>query len=381
MYTPGLMASLYKRGDVFWVKYYRPGSRKPIRASLDTRDEKTAGKKLKILEGELAKGNQADMRLERIRFGHLLDLVLADYVNNERKSLRQTECRIDLRLRPEFGDRRAVTINSADIALYVDKRKSTDEAENGTINRELTLIKKAFTLAWRAYRLPGPYIALLEERNVRAGFFSREQLESLCGHLPDYLVPVARFAFLTGWRIGEIRQLEWRHVDLEAGEIRLDPGTTKNEDGRIFRLTSELQELLEGQKRRESVTLTPAVGVRPNPNKILADRALCPAVFTYLRRGKFIPIGDHRKEWTKACRAAGLPGRIFHDLRRSAVRQFIRDGISERVAMNMTGHKTREIFDRYQIVSTRDLDEARSKTEAAHKRTSDRLKNQRRRAE
>lgn len=343
------MASLYQRGNVWWVKYYRPGSRKPVRASLDTASEVRAQQKLKILEGELAQGNFIDARADRIRFGYLLDLVLADYTNNERKSYTHAKSRIEGadgeggHLRPEFGDRRAVTINPADIDLYKTKRK-TEGAANGTINRELTLIKKAFTLAWRHYRIPGPYIELLEEHNVRVGFLDRRQLDSLCGHLPAYLIPVARFAYLTGWRLGEIRELEWRHVDRLAGEIRLDPGTTKNEDGRMVKLTRELRTLLDAIRPRGEVQAR---------------------VFTY-KRGKdspWIPIGDHRKAWTKACRQAGLPGRIFHDLRRSAVRQFVRDGIPERVAMQMSGHRTREVFDRYHIVSEMDLQEAARKTE------------------
>lgn len=346
------MASLYKRGPVFWVKYYRPGSRKPIRVSLDTTSETKAEKKLKILKGELAKGNSLDLRADRIRFGHLLDLVLADYRNNDRKSLEHTKSRIEGtdgtkgHLRPAFGDRRAITINSADIALYIEKRR-TAKATNGTINRELTILKKAFTLAWRAYRLPGPHIELLQETNVRSGFIERKQLESLCRHLPAYLVPVARFGYLTGWRISEIRQLQWKDVNFEAGEIRLEPGTTKNLEGRVIKMTAELRGLLVELHNKRA--------------------PLMPNVFTRKLKKKetVLPLGDFRKVWDKACVAAGLPGRIFHDLRRSAVRQFVRDGIAERVAMKMTGHKTREVFDRYQIVSETDLGEAARKTDLA----------------
>lgn len=346
------MASIYKRGNVYWAKYYRPGSRKPIRVPLDTGKESEAKRKLKIIEGELAKGNQIDLRVDRIRFDHLLDLVLADYKNNDFRSLKHVKSRIEGadgesgHIRPALGERRASTINSADIALYVDHRKHSDGASNGTINRELALIKKAFSLAWTAYRLPGPHVEMLEENNVRAGFFDRPALESLCARLPDFLVPVARFAYLTGWRLGEIRGLEWRHVDFRAGEIRLDPGTTKNTDGRVLKMTAELRALLEALE----------------PEGI----PLCHRVFTY-RRGKKSdpqPIGDHRKKWAAACKAAGLPGRLFHDLRRSAVRQFVRDGIVERVAMQMTGHRTREVFERYNIVSESDLEDARRKTEA-----------------
>jgi integrase len=318
---------------------------------MDTEDEKKALKALKVLEGELAKGNTIDVRSERIRFGHLLDLLLADYVNNNRKSLKHTKSRIEGvkgeggHIRPALGDRRAITINSADLMLYISKRKD-DGATNGTVNRELVLIKRAFTLAWRAYRLPGPHIELLQETNVRVGFVERPQLDAICSRLPEYLIPVVQFGFLTGWRVSEIRNLQWKDVNFEAGEIRLEPGTTKNNEGRMIKMTTELRSLLA--KLHET---------RPQ---------LFPWVFVrrFKKSKRILPVGDFRKVWDKACTAAGFPGRIFHDLRRSAVRQFVRTGISERVAMKMTGHKTREVFDRYQIVSEGDLTEAAEKIDA-----------------
>jgi integrase len=76
------------------------------------------------------------------------------------------------------------------------------------------------------------------------------------------------------------------------------------------------------------------------------------------------PIRSFRKQWAKACIAAGCPGRVPPDLRRTAVREFVRRGIPERVAMMLCGHKTRSVFDRYSIVSDGDLRAAASKLDA-----------------
>ena len=131
--------------------------------------------------------------------------------------------------------------------------------------------------------------------------------------------------------------LEWRQVDVRGGEVRLDPGTTKNRDGRVFPMTAELRALLVAQ--------------RAATDRVQRGGAICPWVFH--RNGR--PIRSFRKAWRRACATAGLPGRIPHDLRRTAIRNMVRSGMSERLAMRLSGHRTRAVFDRYDIVSDRDL--------------------------
>jgi integrase len=148
----------------------------------------------------------------------------------------------------------------------------------------------------------------------------------------------------------EILTLQWRQVDLRAGEVRLDPGSTKNREGRVFPLTTELRKML--QRRLDA------------RDSLQADGLICPWVFFRLvadgRHGpkRPVPIRAYKKSWKTACRAAGCPARIPHDLRRTAVRNMVRAGIPERVAMQLTGHKTRSVFERYNIVSEGDLRDA-----------------------
>ena len=94
------------------------------------------------------------------------------------------------------------------------------------MNRELAIIKRAFRLAVESDRYLGrvPKIPMLQERNVRQGFFDDAMVEAVLGHLPPALQPIVRFAYITGWRVqSEVLPLEWRQVDRQVGEVRLDP--------------------------------------------------------------------------------------------------------------------------------------------------------------
>jgi integrase len=273
--------------------------------------------------------------------------VVTDYKVNGNRSLRVVERRIRKHLQPFFGARRMAAITTSDIRTFVAQRQAAD-ASAGEINRELTTLKRAYSLAIQAGKLlKKPHIPLLQENNVRTGFFEPEQYASVLAHLPSVLQPVIRFAYETGWRVdSEILTLEWRQIDFSAREIRLDVGTTKNREGRVFPFTPALSEVLERQ-RALTLALLPTKGIIP---------------WVFHRQGKRIKRLE--KTWKRACRLAGCPGRIPHDFRRTAVRNFVRAGVPERVAMQLTGHKTRSVFERYNIVSDGDLRDAARKLAA-----------------
>ena len=156
-------------------------------------------------------------------------------------------------------------------------------------------------------------------------------------HLPEELRPVVQFAYITGWRAkSEVITLEWRQIDLKVGEIRLEPGTTKNKAGRTFPFTIELRTLLEAQHAEHE--------------RLKKQGVVVPCVFYRMvaegRRGKKKPqpITSFIKAFKTACRKAGCPGRLPHDMRRSAVRNLVRAGVPQSVAMKLTGHKTDSVF-------------------------------------
>jgi integrase len=321
-----------------------------IRRSLKTTNRQQALARARQLVAELERAGPRVLRAERTTFHDLAALIRQDYDRNERKSTGKLVTVLQ-HLRLAFGKWQAAHIGPDDIADYIDRRKQQGAA-NGTVNRELAALKRSFHLAVRRKRLSLadiPTIDLLKEAAPRAGFFEREQFEAVRRYLPEPLHAVVTVAYITGWRIkSEILKLQWRQVSFEAETIRLDPGTTKNDDGRLFVMTPELRAVLLEQ-RAATEALQQATG------------QIVPLVFFH-RKGK--PIKAFRRVWINACRKAGVPGRIPHDFRRTAVRNLERAGVSRSVAMKMVGHKTESIYRRYAIVSESDLREAARKLAA-----------------
>ncbi len=318
-------------------KYYRE--------STGTRDKKKAQEKEDLRKAELrCEGPIGDRTLT---FSDLAELVTNEYENNGKRSIGDLEARLRLHILPVFSERKAMEITPADISHYTNRRKR-EKAGNGTINRELTVIKRAFSLGTKMGLIPhAPYIPMLEEPPAREGFFEREQFESVLKHLPDDLQPLVTFAYITGARSkSEIFTLQWRQVDFEAQEVRWERGTTKNKEGKTFPFTLELRALLEAQ-RSKTDEIQRARGV------------IIPWVFH--RDGE--PIREMKRAWKSTCKAAGVPRRVMHDFRRTAVRSLERAGVSRSVAMKMRGHKTESVYRRNAIVSQNDLHEAARKLE------------------
>jgi integrase len=215
---------------------------------------------------------------------------------------------------------------------------------NGTINRELAALKRMFRLGSQQtppLMISMPHIPHLHENNVRQGFFTEEEFKLLRAILPDHVKIPLIIAYWTGMRAGEIVMLRWEQVDLERKFLRLEPGTTKNNEGRLIPLANEVTHVLRKWKRM-------TVHHYPSCQWVCHFRG---------ERLQRVPKGA----WQAACERVGLKGKLFHDLRRTAVRNMVRAGISERVAMAISGHRTRAVFDRYNIVSETDVIEAMDK--------------------
>ena len=229
-------------------------------------------------------------------------------------------------------------ITTPHIQAYIEARQD-EGAANATINRELSALKRMLNLGAR--QTPPkvdrvPYIPMLKENNTRKGFFEHGDYLALKDTLPDYLKGFVTFAYKTGWRVSEINNLTWGQVDRDQGIVRLETGETKNDEGRTVYLDEELREVFNRQWE-----------ARKKGQKLLP--------YVFLNRDGNDKVKRFDKAWNKACKDAGIGKRLFHDFRRTSVRNMVRAGIPEKVAMMISGHKTRSVFERYNIVDETDL--------------------------
>jgi integrase len=339
VHRPRGTGRIWKIGRIWWLQYYSNGQQ--VRESSHSDRKFAAEHLLHRRLGEAAAGTLLPRRTVRLTYFELREALIADYKTNQRRWLRKSK---DGRpyvggishLNKFFTGYRALNINTDNIRRYINLRQS-EGAANGTINRELALLRRMFRLAVQDRKLRDvPYFPMLKESPPRKGFLEHWQYIRLRQELPEYLRPIVAMGFYTGMRLGEILGLRWENVDLLNAQVHLDPETTKNDEPRTVPLVYELLELLKIERQK-------------NPE--------AQWVFTRGRR----PVGSFYKAWTSACERAGLCGLLFHDLRRTGVRNMVRAGVPERVAMAVSGHKTRAVFERYNIVSERDLQDAARK--------------------
>ncbi len=323
---------------VWMLKYYVSG--KPVRESSGTRNRKEA---LDVLKRRIEASRARRVApAARVKFEDLATLLREYNQKQGRASAADTSRRID-HLSRTFAGKRMAYVEPQDIAAFVRSRV-TEGASPSETNRELAVLRRLYhhgramgVIDWCPTLAPH----WLPEPEPRTGFFEESEILSVLARLPPYLRPPIRFAYSTGWRRSEVFGMRWSWVDLPNRSITIPKGFAKNRQARHIKLRGDLLALIETQSH---------------------DRGHFPACeFVFHRAGR--EIRDPNYAWRKACEEAGLPGKLIHDLRRTAARNMIRSGTPENVVMKLLGHKTRSMLTRYDIVDERDLDEAAQRQE------------------
>jgi integrase len=331
--------SIYQNGSsVWWVKYYRRGI--AFRESSHSPDRKAAEKLLKRRLAEIE--TKTYIARTNVRVDELIEDVMAEYRRNGFKSLKSVTQRWERRLRPFFHKLPVDDLTTNLVQRYCEKRKA-EGAANGTVNREVSILRHAFNLGLKTtppkVRMV-PVMPMYKEADPRTGFLpdaDYARLAAECNRVGLWLRALLTTAYSFGFRKGELLGLKVKQVDLSNRTIRLEAGETKNGAARVVKLTQEVGTLLTAC----------CIGKKPDDCVFSRDN------------GK--AVGSFRKIWKTVCTRADVPDLLFHDLRRSGVRNLRRLGVQESVAMRISGHKTRSVFERYNIVDEADLAEAARK--------------------
>ena len=341
--------SIWKPKDSrFWWIAYMSGGKRRFESSESTRKGDAQDLLTRRL-GKTADGVVVTPQMGRKTLGDGLKGVIDDLTINGRKSVPETQRQIDLHLLTYFrADQRMSEITTSHLTAYVRHRREQG-ASPASCNHELATVRRAYRLAMRADELSSmPHVPMLTLNNARKGFFERHELEAILEHLPAYARAPVMFAFITGWRLqSEVLPLMASQVDLQAGVVRLEVGTTKNKEGRSLYVTEELRKVLKTQL----IAL----------EALKEQGTICPYVF---HRPGGIRIRSIREAWEVARVKAEYPGKLLHDFRRTAVRTLERSGVPRSTAMQMVGHKTEAIYRRYAIVDEQMHREAAAKVDA-----------------
>jgi integrase len=328
---------VFKRNEVYWIAFYCRG--KEYRASTKTAKKRKAEELLAFYLGQVARGEFQGFQQEKgLTLSDLFTLVLDDAEIRELRDVYHMRFRA-AHLQQFFGAETPVeAITEAAIARYVAARRKQGR-QLSTVNRELAVLRQALRLA-RKRRLVKdvPDMERFPEHNVRLVFFEPDVYEAVLPHLSEVLQDVVRFAYLTGWRRGQIVRLVWH--DVHPGVIRLSGITVKHKDIQVLSLTGELAEIIARRQRAR------------HPD----------APWVFHRDGQL--IRDFRAAWKQALARARVSDYHFHDFRRTATRNMALAGVPEKHIMQVTGHKTRHMIDRYNITVERDTENTLAQTQA-----------------
>jgi integrase len=337
---------IYPRGGVQWIWYSYRGHL--YRESSHSADEKVAEKLLRRRLKQVERPGFVGPKEDKWTLADMKARIEADYERKENRSLK-TVGYCFKHLEEAFKFHRVIDIRTPVVEEYTKKRLQAGAAR-ASVNRELAYLRHGFKLMLKAGDISAipAVIELLQGENVRKGFIAPGDFAALLEHIPDLDVrDLVEFLYNAAWRSGEGKNLEWSEVDLTNNMIRLPAEKSKSKKPRNLPIIGVLLEII--QRRLEKRRLD------------------CPYVFH--RKGK--RIASFRKAFKAAATAAGMLGLVPHDMRRSAVRNFRRAGLSEHEGMKLSGHETDSIYRRYDIISDDDLAESMNRVQEHLKKESE----------
>jgi len=339
--------SIFKKPGTrfWWIAYsFRGHSYQESSGSVDRKD---AVKLLRARLAKITKPNFVDPAAERrYTLRDMLQELERDYERKQNRSFK-TVTSVWQHLQKHFEFHRVVDITKPEITAYAAKRvreekDGGDGAARGSVNLELAVLRRGFKLMFQNKMISEvPVIEMFELDNARQGFIGVGEFAALLENIRSQDVrDIVEFLYNSGWRTDEARELKWSWIDLTTNMIRLPAAFEKSKKPRPLPLTGALFEVIQ--------------------RRLKVRRLDCEFVFH--RKGK--PIRQFHKAFRAAAARIGQGGLLPHDMRRSAIRNFRRSGLSEHEGMALSGHKTDSVYRRYDIISESDLTEAMDRVQS-----------------
>jgi len=312
---------------------------------------------------DVTTGSVTTSKVENVTCDELLNQYIKSLKLKKKPSAYVIEKCIEASVRPFFGQKKVASLRDTHFEQYREQRVANDGVSNVTVDHDFTYLLAALNLEHRKKphtRVPVvPTIPKSGEDNVRQGFLDLNGYDRVLDTLPTSLKCLFVVAYHIGNRKGTLLNLKWSQIDFEEGLIRF----VRKENGKPVPVYAPIYGDMHDWLRRQK-----AFRDRKYPN--------CELVFFWypidcdivpkLKGGRGgrrnepgTPIKDFRFSWKEAVKEAKRPELLFHDLRRSAVRNMVEKmGWSEKKAMMISGHKTDAMLRRYDIIPTDDIKES-----------------------
>lgn len=317
----------------YWIEYYFGGQRKrerigPSKAAAEQRLRDVL--KSRAEERFIKKDKNA-----KVSFDQLSNWYLKLPQIKSKRSYDRDELSLNT-IKPFFTGKMVKDLTLNFLEGYRQKRLGDNSihkrpVKSATVNREMACLRHMLNLAeaeGMIDSIPFKGLKALKENNVRERILSAEEYERLLSHCPPHTAQVVKMAYHTAMRQGEILNLTWDRIDIKAGVVRLKPEDTKTNEGRMIPLQQEIIEMLEAMPR----SITGRV---------------------FILEG--VPFGEIKRSFTTACKKAGIANFTFHDLRHTCINNWRLQGHDFFRIMAASGHRTLEVFKRYNTVTEDEL--------------------------
>ena len=339
----------------FYIWYYDNAGRQH-RESTKSTLRSVAQEMLNERLAAMGRGEKSPTEIKSIRYEDMRHILIEHYREKKIGTLveeKQDDGTVkvyphkrNLKVLDEFFAGMRLDQMDTDVFRAFRKKRSGKGIDDSTINRNLSILRRMMNLTIREKKLQfaKPYFPMVsEEGKVRKGFVTPEQFGKLMSKLPNHLKPYALFLYEDVGRTTAAKDTRWPWVDLREGIVEIPKEITKTGEGQTLPLSDELIKMLKTQFRQDDAPVFDTTNFRKHFQRACVAAGL----------GKITKMVSAKgNKWDK------YEGVTPHDFRRSGIRNLVRAGVDEKVAMTISGHKTRAVFDRYNITSTDDVKDA-----------------------